>query len=113
MKTNFYTPAQRRSFLKMLTGAAGAVVGLTYKGIAFAKELVKEGSLHNYVHDASKAERKPKMGFAGEKQLCSNCIFYQTAQADGGKAPCSIFANKLVMGKGWCSQWVPGKTAKK
>ncbi len=58
-----------------------------------------------YVEDTTKADEK-KFPKHAKDQACAGCQFYQTAQAEGGYAPCSIFANKGVAAKGWCSAWV-------
>jgi hypothetical protein len=37
--------------------------------------------------------------------LCSNCKFFQSAQASGNYAPCTVFQGKFVNKEGWCRAW--------
>lgn len=66
-----------------------------------------------YVEDATKVDpkkRTDRSGVKGSSQFCFNCNFYQTTAADPSKvpaAPCTLFANKGVKGKGWCNSWTP------
>jgi len=39
-------------------------------------------------------------------QKCSGCQFYQSAQASGDMAPCTVFGGKGVAANGWCSAYV-------
>jgi high potential iron-sulfur protein len=57
-----------------------------------------------YTEDASNVDPKKEPLFK-PKSRCSNCTFFQTAQAKGENAPCTIFANQIVVGKGWCRAW--------
>lgn len=57
-----------------------------------------------YKSDVKKVDTK-KYPAAAAGQQCSNCKLY-AGQATAPTAPCSIFANKLVKGKGWCVAWV-------
>lgn len=61
-----------------------------------------------YVADASRADtaKFPKRaGDAGAKQFCDNCALF-AGEAGAEFAPCSIFQNRLVAGRGWCNAWV-------
>ena len=58
-----------------------------------------------YVEDADQANRAEKMGVAGDKQICANCRFYASPEADA--AGCSLLGNKAVPAKAWCAAWVP------
>ena len=43
----------------------------------------------------------------GANQICSKCMLYTTVgKKDGHEAgKCTLFANQLVRGEGWCSSW--------
>ncbi len=58
-----------------------------------------------YVEDTTKVDEK-KFPKHTKEQTCANCQFYQTAQEEGGYAPCTVFGGKGVAAKGWCSAWV-------
>jgi High potential iron-sulfur protein len=57
-----------------------------------------------YTEDASKLDAKKEPLFKPNSR-CLNCTFYQTAQAKGEYAPCTIFAGRQVVGNGWCRAW--------
>lgn len=57
-----------------------------------------------YKADASKVDVKKYPAYA-RGQKCANCKLY-AGKATDPMAPCSIFAGKLVNGKGWCAAWV-------
>ena len=57
-----------------------------------------------YTEDASKVDAKKDPLFKPNSR-CANCTFFQSAQAKGENAPCTIFANQMVVGKGWCRAW--------
>jgi hypothetical protein len=57
-----------------------------------------------YTEDASKVDPKKEPLFKPNSR-CANCTFFQSAQAKGDDAPCTIFANQVVAGKGWCRAW--------
>ena len=57
-----------------------------------------------YAEDASKLDAKKEPLFKPNSR-CSNCTFYQTAQAKGEYAPCTIFAGRQVVANGWCRAW--------
>lgn len=115
---------KRRDFLKM--GAASLLGGyvatrvLGQDGVAFAAdaklEMVKEADPQalalGYVADAKKVDTKKwskKAGPDGAGQFCNTCALYQVPAGKDPKtvpqAPCPIFANKGVEGKGWCNSW--------
>lgn len=103
----------RRAFLR--TGCATALT-LGTLATAKANEAGTRLALDNptamalgYTHDASSVDvnKFPKRGGeAGAMQFCDNCSLYQGA-ADTEWAPCTIFQNQEVAGKGWCNAWVP------
>jgi len=57
-----------------------------------------------YTEDASTVDAKKEPLFKPNSR-CANCTFFQSAQAKGEYAPCTIFANQMVVGKGWCRAW--------
>lgn len=57
-----------------------------------------------YVEDATKADTTRFKNYVAGNQ-CSNCTLYQ-GKADETAGPCSLFAGKNVMAKGWCTSWV-------
>lgn len=58
-----------------------------------------------YVEDASTVDKAANATFK-EGSRCSNCMLFQ-AGADEEWGPCTLFANKLVKGEGWCASWAP------
>ena len=103
----------RRQFLKLSVKAGGGAIALTAIPIQLlAQDAVAEteplAQAMGYVEDATKTDtaKFPKRaGEAGSKQFCDNCALY-AGEADAASAPCSIFQNRLVAGKGWCNAWV-------
>ena len=103
----------RRSFLKMGVKAGGSALALSAIPIhLLAQDKVTEdealAQAMGYVLDAAKTDtaKFPKRaGEAGAKQFCYNCALF-ACEADAEFAPCSIFQNRLVAGKGWCNAWV-------
>ena len=103
----------RRGFLKMGVKAGGGVLALSAIPIhLMAQDKVTEdealAQAMGYVLDAATTDIKkfPKRaGDAGASQFCNNCALF-SGEADAEFAPCSIFQNRLVAGKGWCNAWV-------
>jgi hypothetical protein len=103
----------RRSFLKLGMKAGGGMLALSAIPIELlAGDKVTEdealAQAMGYVTDATKTDtaKFPKRaGDAGASQFCNNCSLY-AGEADAEFAPCSIFQNRLVAGKGWCNAWV-------
>jgi hypothetical protein len=103
----------RREFLKMGMKAGGGALALSAIPIHLvAQDAVAESEplaqAMGYVVDATKTDtaKFPKRaGEAGAKQFCNNCALY-AGDADSASAPCSIFQNRPVEGKGWCNAWV-------
>ncbi|HEX2651668.1 MAG TPA: high-potential iron-sulfur protein [Burkholderiales bacterium] len=56
-----------------------------------------------YVHDATKAD---KAKFANWKpgEICDGCVQFKGKPKDAF-GPCTIFGNKQVAAKGWCTAW--------
>ncbi len=65
----------------------------------------------NYVEDhANLKDAKLKIDRQGvkfEDQFCNNCSFYkEVGEKEGSKVgTCTIFPQKLVKAKAWCSSW--------
>lgn len=103
----------RRGFLKMGMKAGGGMLALSAFPVQLsADDKVAEDEVlaqaMGYKLDASAVDtaRFPKRaGDAGASQFCNNCALY-AGEADAEFAPCSIFQNRLVAGKGWCNAWV-------
>lgn len=101
----------RRSFLKQ--SSALALIPLvpitSFESLAATKVPLDDPAAKalRYVEDANLAKRADKMGVAAADQLCSNCRFYVTDDANAAWAPCQLFQNRLVAGPGWCAGWVP------
>lgn len=103
----------RRGFIKLGIQTGGGVLALSAIPIQLAaQDAVAESEplaqAMGYVTDASKVDtaKFPKRaGEAGANQFCDNCALY-AGEAGSASAPCSIFQNRLVAGKGWCNAWV-------
>ena len=103
----------RRNFLKLGMTAGGSALALSAIPINLVAgdEVAEDEALAQamgYVKDASTVDtaKFPKRaGDEGAKQFCYNCSLY-SGDADAETAPCSIFQNRHVRGKGWCNAWV-------
>ena len=103
----------RRGFLKLGAKAGGGLLALSAIPIELmAADMVPEddplAQAMGYKADATSVDttKFPKRaGDAGAKQLCDNCALY-AGEAGTESAPCSIFQNRHVAGKGWCNAWV-------
>ena len=103
----------RRKFLKMGVQAGGGALALSAIPVQLlaADEVSPDEALAQamgYTPDASTVDtaKFPKRaGEAGANQFCDNCALY-AGTADDATAPCSIFQNRHVAGKGWCNAWV-------
>jgi hypothetical protein len=100
----------RRIFLLKSIGAA---VALPAAGQAFAQAAQTkvdpkdpQAVALGYVEDTTKVDAK-KFPKWSKDQNCANCQLYiaKGTPADG-VGGCSIFPNKLIASKGWCSAWV-------
>jgi len=72
------------------------------------KESDKLAKDAGYKADANKVDTKkfPKRAKPENKaDFCHNCMFF-TAEADGKKGTCQLFAGKLVSSHGWCNNYV-------
>ena len=96
----------RRTFLISATGAASALATTRF---AFAEtsaplsESEPQAQALGYKADATKADKVKYPKYAAG-QMCGNCQLFQGKSTDV-TGPCSIFPNKLVASKGWCSAW--------
>jgi hypothetical protein len=103
----------RRKFLKLGVQAGGGALALSAIPVQLlaGDEVSPDEALAQamgYTPDAATVDtaKFPKRaGEAGATQFCNNCALYAGA-ADDATAPCSIFQNRLVAGKGWCNAWV-------
>ena len=103
----------RRGFLKMGVKAGGGMLALSAIPLQLlaGDEVTEDEALAQamgYKLDASTVDttKFPKRaGDAGATQFCNNCALF-AGEVDAEFAPCSIFQNRLVAGKGWCNAWV-------
>lgn len=103
----------RRNFLKLGVKAGGGALALSAIPVTLiAGDEVGEdeplAQAMGYVVEASTVDtaKFPKRaGEAGANQFCYNCALY-AGKPDDETAPCSIFQNRPVRGKGWCNAWV-------
>lgn len=103
----------RRNFLKLGVKAGGGALALSaipVQLLAGDEVAVDEplAQAMGYVTDAATVDtaKFPKRaGDAGANQFCNNCALY-AGKVEDETAPCSIFQNRLVQGKGWCNAWV-------
>ena len=99
----------RRAVLKGAFAGLAAIPVLGVATRAGAAPAVKldvndaQAKALGYILDTSKVDPKANPLHKPE-QKCSNCLQYQGKAADA-EAPCTIFANKLVVGAGWCKVW--------
>jgi hypothetical protein len=104
--------SERRSFLRTIpivlaVAAARSADVLAQAKPAAAGPKLDEGDPQakalGYVHDASKAD---KAKFANWKpgEICNGCLQFKGKPKDAF-GPCTIFGNKQVAGKGWCTAW--------
>jgi hypothetical protein len=101
---------ERRSFLRTIPAAlAVAAAAQSPHLLAQAKpaagpkldESDPQAKALGYVHDASKAD---KAKFANWKpgETCNGCLQFKGKPKDSF-GPCTIFGNKQVAAKGWCT----------
>ena len=97
----------RRTFLIVVAGAASALAASRFafaQGAAPLSESDPQAQALGYKTDATKADTAKFPKYAAG-QMCGNCQLYQGKPTDV-TGPCSLFPNKLVASKGWCSAWV-------
>jgi High potential iron-sulfur protein len=101
--------SNRRSFVIQSAAYSGALSAMAIQPMAFAQAqaLVAETDAQavalGYKADGSKTDTKKYPNY-NPSQSCSGCALFQ-GKAGDASAPCAIFANKAVAGKGWCSAW--------
>lgn len=97
----------RRSFLVKSTGLMGALAvtrSVPAQAPARVSESDPQAQALGYRDDATKADKAKYPKYAAG-QSCAGCQLYQGKPGDA-TGPCTIFQNKLVAAKGWCSAWV-------
>lgn len=94
----------RRIFLASIPASALAIAIGHANAAAVLAETDPTAVALGYKTDAKKVDIKKYPAFVRGQQ-CSNCKLYAGKPTDPA-APCSIFAGKAVMGKGWCVAWV-------
>lgn len=101
---------KRRGAAPTAGAAAGAVKEIDLPLVEPGKDPAATGVSYVFNHkDVKDSKLKiERQGVAFEKQLCdSPCGFYTKVGQKGGDelGKCTIFPNKLVKGKAWCSSW--------
>jgi High potential iron-sulfur protein len=105
----FMAYSSRRSFVIRSVAGTAALYALSANRIALAQAqaLVSDTDPQavalGYKTDGSKTDTKKYPNYAAS-QSCSGCALFQ-GKATDASAPCAIFGNKSVSGKGWCSAW--------
>lgn len=103
------THPTRRQFLSAILSTA-AVTALPMSFSARAAELPKlaaddpTAKALGYLASAAKLDSTKEPAFK-KGSTCANCTLYQTAQEQGGFAPCAAFPGKVVSKGGWCRVW--------
>ncbi|MFZ6846268.1 high-potential iron-sulfur protein [Undibacterium sp. RuTC16W] len=94
----------RRQFILQISLASSALAG---SQLSAENTLLSESDPTaiglGYKSDASKVDSKKFPDYV-VGQECANCALYQGKSSDASGA-CSIFPDKLVTAKGWCSAW--------
>ena len=91
----------RRQFVTLATlGTCALCLPQTTLAADRVSESDSNAQALNYVHDATQSDKRSDMS-----QTCENCQLYAKVEGEDW-APCALFQNKLVAGKGWCSAWV-------
>jgi hypothetical protein len=100
---------KRRIILRSISTAAAISVAGVPSGLLAASQKLDpkdpQAISLGYAEDTSAVDTK-KFPKHDKAQTCDACQFYTTAQEGGGRAPCTIFGNRTVAAKGWCSAWV-------
>lgn len=91
--SSVFTSAANAQAKRGAAPAAGGALPLVDPNDSVAKAV-------KYVEDATKAAD-------AKGNNCMNCGFYAKKEDRGGKevGTCTIFAGKVVYGKGWCASW--------
>lgn len=99
---------KRRIFLKLIPAVAAASAAGVQSRLLAADQKVDpkepQAASLGYVENTANADKK-KFPKHENAQTCDSCQFYTTAQEASNRAPCTIFANRTVAAKGWCSAW--------
>lgn len=103
------TDSSRRRFLHLaVAGAAGWCLARGGSASAALPHLAVDdptAKALGYVEDAAAIDPAKEAAYK-KGSTCATCTLYQTAQAEGGYAPCTIFPGKAVAAKGWCRAFV-------
>jgi len=98
----------RRRVIKGLSwGAAAAVVNARATGAEPAKLDPEDPAATKlgYVENAAVVDAKKTPGYVAGS-TCENCLQLQ-GKAGNDYRPCSVFPDKVVAIKGWCTAWTP------
>lgn len=107
LKTTILPLISRRKFVKSAAATALTTAGLGALP-ARADELPKVDEQSamakalNYVHDAQTVDAAQRFS----DRYCNNCALF-AGDVEDEWAACSIFPDKVVAGRGWCSAWAP------
>lgn len=98
----------RRRFMQLMGMGTVGILATVQSAALAAEKLSEDDPLaiaYVYRHDASDPVVTSNPAFVAGRN-CANCMLYAGTEKDEW-APCSIFQNKLVAGKGWCMVWAP------
>jgi hypothetical protein len=100
----------RRTFIKS-TAALGLIpllpISMLSQGVDKVTIDDPVAKALKYTEDATNAVRSDRGGVAAADQVCSNCEYYTVVGSDAASGSCTLLGNRLVVGVGWCSVWVP------
>jgi hypothetical protein len=97
-------PSRRRFLQLAVTGASVLSLSGMLEATAGVPHLTSDDPTAKslgYVEDAAKIDPTKEAAYK-KASHCASCALYQTAQAQGGYAPCAAFPGKAVNAKGWC-----------
>jgi hypothetical protein len=85
-------------------GGSGGELPLVKPGVGMAAS-VNYAEKHSDVKDPKL--KVVRQGVPFEKQFCNSCVLYTKHGERNGKevGVCTLFANQLVKGEGWCTSW--------
>jgi hypothetical protein len=98
------TSNPRRIFmLQAATASTTLMAGATWAQGKKLEENEPQAIALGYKEDSRTVDSKrfPKHN---PSQTCTNCTIWRGKGGDAGQ--CHLFSNRLLSGKGWCSQWV-------
>ncbi len=102
------TITRRTFFLRSLSGASALSTTAMFASVAAQTssavvETDPQALALGYRTDSSQVDVKKHPNYSAN-QRCMTCVLFQGKAADD-LASCTVFANKLVSGKAWCSAW--------